>query len=440
MKRRYSLETNVRSSLLRAGLFGAVTVGSGAALTQPASADFFLNSNGTNQVFRFEENTGELLQELPQVQGPYAAQIGYNGDYFVSGNTLGEIARYDSKTGARLQDLVLPGGGGLQRPTAPNFGPDGKFYVGDLATNSILKYDQYGNFIKVFTNKALSGLDTPFMQTFDDRYQYQTSFATNSILKYDVFTEEFLGAFATPNSGGLVGPVGLEFGPDGHLYTSSSGTNEVLRYDGKTGAFIDAFVPAGYGGISSPRAIRFGGTNSDLYVVNWNSNSILKYDRVDGHFIGTVVNLHTHGVVGPRGLTFSPRPAFNVRAEPAVIPPSHNHGWVNVNIAQVILYDFSDPSPKVSLDSITVNDPSCNTKKEIKDAKFGTKDYAFRIRANHTCSDRVYTVTYHATNKLGVPVIATTTVTLKAKPNLCSNDAADWDSIDQLAASEAETE
>src|SRR5690348_14148053 len=109
MKRRNTIKCSAPYSLLRAGFAGAVAIGSGVAFTQPASADFFLNSNGTNQVFRFDENTGAKLQELPQVQGPYAAQIGYKGDYFVSGNALGEIARYDSKTGARLADLVLPG-------------------------------------------------------------------------------------------------------------------------------------------------------------------------------------------------------------------------------------------------------------------------------------------------------------------------------------------
>jgi glucose/arabinose dehydrogenase len=56
-----------------------------------------------------------------------------------------------------------------------------------------------------------------------------TSRNTDEVLRYDLATGAFLGVFAA--GGGLDNPVGLTFGPDGHLYVASDVTDQVLRYD-----------------------------------------------------------------------------------------------------------------------------------------------------------------------------------------------------------------
>ncbi|OUS27567.1 hypothetical protein A9Q99_14065 [Gammaproteobacteria bacterium 45_16_T64] len=423
VKNRLIEKVNAKKKLMMIPIILATNV----MIAPVAVADFYISSFGTNEVMRFNEDTGDFLGVIAGVDGPFASQIGFNGDLFVASFNTGEVLRYNSKTGEYLGVFIESGEGGLTNPTAPNFGPDGLVYVGDLANNQVIRFDEDGKFIDVFADAATSDLDGPFMQTFDDDYMYIASGYTNSILRYDLETKEYLGAFVPPGSGGVVVPVGLEFGPDGNLYTSSSGTSAVIRYDGKTGEFIDVFVPPGSGGMDSPRAIRFGGENSDLYVVSSNTNNILHYDRVTGEFIDVIANDIPSGFVAPRGLTFSPRPEFLVDACPAVVVDSEEQ-FTKIKVHRRIS-DFTDRRPKVELVSITVNDPDLDIDDLVKNARFGERDMKFKLDTlNDSDTDRIYTITYTATNKDGAHTLATSTVTVPS--STVSDDEGDDDNSD----------
>ncbi|MEE2729778.1 MAG: hypothetical protein VYA55_03100 [Pseudomonadota bacterium] len=389
---------------------------------QTAFSDFFISSFGTNELMRFNEDTGEYLGVIAEVQGPFASQIGFDGDLFVSSFHTGEVLRFDSKTGEFIGVFIASGAGGLTNPTAPNFGPDGKVYVGDLASNRVLRYTKHGVFIDVFADGETSDLNGPFMQTFDDSTMYIASGYDNSILRYDLRTKEYMGRFVAPGSGGLQVPVGLEFGPDGHLYTSSSATSAILRYDGLTGEFIDEFVPPGGGGMSSPRAIRFGGANSDLYVISSDTNEVLQFDRETGAFVGIIASSDESGMAAARGLTFTPRPEFFVYAN--VVQRGRDTHKADHGIKRDFqrikvdhrLKDYSDPSPKVELVSITSTDPSVNIDKAVKNARYGKEDYHFAVSfANTSGQTQFYNVTYHATNQDGELTIATTKIEVPAQ-------------------------
>ena len=71
------------------------------------------------------------------------------------------------------------------------------------------------------------------------------SMAGNAILKYD-WRGNFVGDFVPPGSGGLTGPVGLDYGPGPNydVYVSVYGGG-VLRYASSSGAFLGTLVPAG---------------------------------------------------------------------------------------------------------------------------------------------------------------------------------------------------
>ncbi|MFT4926174.1 MAG: outer membrane protein assembly factor BamB [Phenylobacterium sp.] len=383
------------------------------AVVPTASADMFISSFGTDELMRFDETTGQYLGNLgAAVNGPFASQIGFDGDLFVSSFNTGEVLRFDSITGEYLGAFITAGHGGLSQPTAPNFGPDGKVYVGGLASHRVLRYDANGQFIDVFADGETSPLNGPFMQTFDATSMYIASGHTNSILRYDLATKEYLGEFVPSGSGGVVTPVGLEFGPDGHLYTSSAGTSSVLRYHGKTGEFIDEFVPPGSGGMDSPRAIRFGGPNNDLYVVSSNTVNVLRYDRVTGEFLDVIIDDIESGFKAPRGLTFSPRPEFRLTAKPASIKATGGYKKVRMSWTAT---DFTDESPDIELLSVSVNNESIDVSRYIRKASYGTADNQFKIRTkNKTGADLIYTIMYRATNEMGESTLATTTVTVRA--------------------------
>jgi DNA-binding beta-propeller fold protein YncE len=125
-----------------------------------------------------------------------------------------------------------------------------------------------------------------------------TSRHTDEVLRYDVATGAFLGVFAS--GGGLDNPVGLTFGPDGHLYVAGALTQSVLRYDGASGAFLGSFVSVA--GLD-PRHVNFG-PDGHLYVADAATDAVLRFDGASGAPLGAFAS--GGGLDGPNGFTFGP--------------------------------------------------------------------------------------------------------------------------------------
>jgi sugar lactone lactonase YvrE len=151
----------------------------------------------------------------------------------------------------------------------------------------------------------------------------------DNVVAYNSNTGEFLGTPIAKNSGGLVDPDTLLYGPDGNgdgvsdLYISSGnkpansnqlGASAILRYDGLTGQFIDVFVGDNpntavdeTGGLYRPYGIDFG-PDGNLYVSSFFSDQILRYNGQTGQFIDVFAsgNQQAGGLNGPNGLLFAP--------------------------------------------------------------------------------------------------------------------------------------
>ncbi|PSN15648.1 hypothetical protein C7293_06235 [filamentous cyanobacterium CCT1] len=101
---------------------------------------------------------------------------------------------------------------------------------------------------------------------------------TSSVLRFDGTTGEFIDAFVSDDpateideTGGLIRPYELAFGPDGNLYVASFLSDQILRYNGKTGAFIDVYSKGNgrSGGLNGPNGLLF--VNGSLYVTTQGS-------------------------------------------------------------------------------------------------------------------------------------------------------------------------
>ena len=165
-------------------------------------------------------------------------------DFFLVGNTRGNnVSLFDFSSGEFLGDFIAAGSGLLDDPDTLLFGPD--------ANGDRLK-DLY------VTSGTTSG--------------------TSSVLRFDGTTGAFIDAFVSDDpatdideTGGLIRPYELAFGPDGNLYVASFLSDQILRYNGKTGAFIDVFSEGNglSGGLNGPNGLLF--VNGSLYVTTQGS-------------------------------------------------------------------------------------------------------------------------------------------------------------------------
>ncbi|MCH8148577.1 MAG: beta-propeller fold lactonase family protein, partial [Planctomycetes bacterium] len=153
-------------------------------------------------------------------------------------------------------------------------------------------------------NLAQGMLASPTYLAFGpDRQLYATSFGDDRVVRIDVDTGS-VSDFVSAGSGGLNGPTGLVFRPNGNLLVAGNLTASVIEYDGVTGAAIGTFVAAGAGGLTGPYAITYS-PQGDLLVTS-STNSVLVYSGTDGSFLETLVSPGSGGLNAPRDLLFKP--------------------------------------------------------------------------------------------------------------------------------------
>ena len=119
--------------------------------------------------------------------------------------------------------------------------------VSSLTTQDVFSFDgQTGDFNEVFISSPSLVGELRGLTIGPDGDIFGCFRTGDRILRFDGETGCFKETFVPDNSGGLVNPIDLAFGPDGNLFVLSSNLG-IYRYDGTTGAFIDLFIPVDSG-------------------------------------------------------------------------------------------------------------------------------------------------------------------------------------------------
>lgn len=129
-----------------------------------------------------------------------------------------------------------------------------------------------------------------------------------------------------------------------------------------------------------------------------------------GHAMIHFTNRYPATITVPVEQLDTTAPSLAVNLNPSTLR-SPDSKLIAVNAIFTIKEDDYDHLPEVRLESITANEPL--EPGDIRDASFGIDDRFIKLRAHHNgAADRIYTVTYSATDASGNQTIASATVTV----------------------------
>lgn len=238
--------------------------------------ELYALSLGAAKVHRLDPLTGEILGDVldagaNNVRAPAGLAILADGTLIVSGYHSDNIAAYDGN-GTFLHYVSEE----IRRPTTGTLDPDGMLLIGGFGEEG--------------ESEGTSGRD--------DRAERCRGACACKIVRFDPHKGTNLGIFA--DGGGLNGPDGVHFGPDGNLYVSSFRSDQILRYNGRTGSFIDVF--AEHPELDGASGLCFT-PDGRLFVCSWYTAQLMTFNATTGAFLGPFAD---GAVAWPNRLAVSP--------------------------------------------------------------------------------------------------------------------------------------
>ncbi len=307
-------------------LLAAVVLLSCVATASLAGATTLFVSDGFDDVVnRFDASTGAPIAPSIPLSFATGVAIGPNGDLYAVSQNPSQVYRYDAMTGAQIGGPFVTFNGqndghDVQGPEGMAFAPNGYLYVADVTESNVHIYDTAGNSVGALTSAELSQpMDVAFSAAGD---LYVVNPAMADVLVSIGGTQPLTEFFGT-QTGGLINPSALTFGPDGKLYVldaSNANGPAILRYT--AGGADDGTVVSYASSFFQPNDIAFG-PDGKLYVsgvdLGFSTGEVLRY-LADGTADGMLVS---SGPSYPTFMAFSgavPEPATATLLMMAVIP------------------------------------------------------------------------------------------------------------------------
>jgi sugar lactone lactonase YvrE len=234
-----------------------LTAPADSGVTTTASGNVLVASSSANSVVEYDGESGAIVRNLPNActisfTQAFDVAVDSAGDVYVTCPPTDGVRRFDS-IGISVP-FVIAGSGGLGSPRGLAFGANGNLFVAS-GNGEVLEYDgTTGSFVGVFVDTAGNegGAIDPYGIVFEQGGLFVASFFPSEVKEFDATTGAFVQTLVTSGAGGLSGPSGLAFGPDGDLYVTSRNDDSVKRYDGANGSFVESFVVSGSGGLDEP--------------------------------------------------------------------------------------------------------------------------------------------------------------------------------------------
>ena len=243
----------------------------------------YVSSYDNNRILRYDLTSSDFVDEfIPSRDNGLFRPIGNILDdktdsFYVGSHRTSKILEYDSKTGDFLNNIDLP-----STPHGFVLGTDNILYISLFDTNEVLSYDLIsGQSVTVLSYK--DGLDGPEGLAFDAKNNvlYVSSSLSDQIIVYDLENDFVYPMPVTFGDGILQTPKGLAIRGD-MLFISNYDNNEILKYDPKSKT-LNIFIHD-TGDLIRPGGISFG-PSYDLYVINENDNNVYRYNIQNGNLL-----------------------------------------------------------------------------------------------------------------------------------------------------------
>ena len=177
------------------------------------NGDLFVTCFGTNSVNRIDDSTGavETFALGGSLFAPRSLGFGPNGNLFVS-SASGEVLEYDGGSGAFVRALVDASGNGAGAIDPYGFRfHGGALYVTSFFTDAVKVYNgATGAFLATLVTSGSGGLDRPTALDFGPNSDvFVASDGDDSVRRYHAATGAFLGITVPSGANGLNAPVDL---------------------------------------------------------------------------------------------------------------------------------------------------------------------------------------------------------------------------------------
>ncbi len=290
-------------------------------------ADMTLDKDRNAILDSCQDCDGDGMTDFDELGGAHGLWVG-------SGLASSILREFHANVGVLMSSSSGATVGGTQDLIIVGSGPTARILASNLGGASVMEFDAAGVFQRDFVPAGAGVIAPAGLLMTDAGVLLVADQGDNKVLAFDGTSGMPLGAFIANGAGGLTGPFGITFGPNGLLYVTSS-TNEVMVYDGSTGAFLRVLVSAAdNGGLDQPRGLAFK-PDGNLLVASFGTDEVLEFDGMTGRSRGKWAKVGTDtritqdspwGIrVGPNGHVYVTRtgPIDSEQTVPAGVAASH---------------------------------------------------------------------------------------------------------------------